>query len=414
MVHAYPAQLADFVLDNWPEGMPAWPSRRSLLELLSACFQASLAREEGRSVRFRLLWAGDEELAVLVGANDFLHLELLRAERLTPDAARRLSPAAPLHSSLIAAVPDQDSWCMTGIVHTGQSWLSPTWGGRRDPRVGIALPMVHVLGPGRIGVYAGTELVASLERGTIQATTTDVFKSEWLGERFRRARLEVKQTIDGYAAPHAVAESVMRAISQYLVRRVVMLVRQAGHGGLLLFADPDLVGACTLGASKVLKLKYPFRPGDGGRQYWFLLQRLVEALKGQDAGEIDLQRFLDADTSEVAGVEQLVVELSQLVSGLAGVDGAVLVNKRFELIGFGAEVSGELPYPDTVWQALDLEGERREPEPANAVGTRHRAAYRFVNAHPGGVAIVISHDGIVRFVANLEGEVVYWEQFLNW
>jgi len=53
-------------------------------------------------------------------------------------------------------------------------------------------------------------------------------------------------------------------------------------------------------------------------------------------------------------------------------------------------------------------------EPANSVGTRHRAAYRFVTAHAEGLAIVISMDGIVRFVANIDGEIVYWDQFLNW
>ena len=57
---------------------------------------------------------------------------------------------------------------------------------------------------------------------------------------------------------------------------------------------------------------------------------------------------------------------------------------------------------------------RKLIEPASAVGTRHRAAYRFVMACPSGLAIVVSHDGAVRFVANLDGQVVYWEQFLNW
>ncbi|HEX7453165.1 MAG TPA: hypothetical protein VF294_12805, partial [Polyangiaceae bacterium] len=121
-----------------------------------------------------------------------------------------------------------------------------------------------------------------------------------------------------------------------------------------------------------------------------------------------------ADTPEVIGVEQSIFELSRLISGLAAVDGAVLLNKRFELIGFGAEVSGELPYPDTVQQALDVEGERRSSEPANSVGTRHRAAYRFVTAHPAGLAVVISLDGMVRFVANVDGTIVFWDQFLNW
>jgi hypothetical protein len=80
------------------------------------------------------------------------------------------------------------------------------------------------------------------------------------------------------------------------------------------------------------------------------------------------------------------------------------------VVGFGAEVSSELPAPTRVWRALDSEGERRRPEDVEAVGTRHRAAYRFVHDHPAGIAIVVSHDGGVTFVANRDGEVVFWEQ----
>lgn len=90
------------------------------------------------------------------------------------------------------------------------------------------------------------------------------------------------------------------------------------------------------------------------------------------------------------------------------------LKNRFELIGFGAEVSGQVPCPRFVWQALDLDARWRRPEPSDAAGTRHRAAYRFIAAHPRGLAVVVSHDGAVRFVANMDGAVVYWEQFLNW
>jgi DNA integrity scanning protein DisA with diadenylate cyclase activity len=108
-------------------------------------------------------------------------------------------------------------------------------------------------------------------------------------------------------------------------------------------------------------------------------------------GEIDLQRFLAAETKDVIGVENSIFELSRLVSGLAAVDGAVVMNKRFELIGFGAEVSGELPYPDIVEQALDVEGERRSAEPANAVGTRHRAAVG-ISEETDALALIISEE----------------------
>jgi hypothetical protein len=66
-----------------------------------------------------------------------------------------------------------------------------------------------------------------------------------------------------------------------------------------------------------------------------------------------------------------------------------------------------------VWRAIDIEGESRQCDFAESVGTRHRAAYRFVQHHPQGLAVVISHDGSVRFVASLEHGVTYWEQSVS-
>ena len=106
-------------------------------------------------------------------------------------------------------------------------------------------------------------------------------------------------------------------------------------------------------------------------------------------------------------------EWSRAVANLAAIDGAVVLDKRFGVVGFGAEVSNELPAPARVWRALDTEGTKLRPEELEAVGTRHRAAYRFVNDHPAALAIVISHDGGVSFVANRDGKVVFWEQSIR-
>jgi hypothetical protein len=66
-----------------------------------------------------------------------------------------------------------------------------------------------------------------------------------------------------------------------------------------------------------------------------------------------------------------------------------------------------------VWRAVDTEGQRRNAEDIENVGTRHRAAYRFVNDHPDGLAVVISQDGGVSFVAKREQDVVFWEQSVS-
>ena len=313
-VHAYPAQLADFVLDHWPSAIPLALERRALSELLSTCFQASLAHEEGRNVRFRLVTGSPEALSRASAASDFLSLEFSEPQPFTPETARRLSPAAPFHSSLIGVHGRADKWTMWGIVHTGANWLAPTWGGRRNRQESLQLPVVHVLGAGRIGVYAGADLVASLEHGMIEATTTDVFSSTWISKLFRAARDKEAefQAEQRGGRPNA---DLVRVVSQHMVRRAIFLIRQAGHGGLLLFADNELLEMCASSVNAPLKLKYTFRENDARFRYRTLLQRLFEALAKHGDGAVDLQRFLEAETPDVIGVEQSIFELSRLISG---------------------------------------------------------------------------------------------------
>ncbi len=106
-------------------------------------------------------------------------------------------------------------------------------------------------------------------------------------------------------------------------------------------------------------------------------------------------------------------ELSRVLANLTATDGALVLDKRFGILGFGAEVSAELPAPEQVFRALDAEGRVRQAEEVENVGTRHRAAYRFVNDHPDGLAVVISQDGGVTFVANRERQIVFWEQSVS-
>jgi DNA integrity scanning protein DisA with diadenylate cyclase activity len=125
---------------------------------------------------------------------------------------------------------------------------------------------------------------------------------------------------------------------------------------------------------------------------------------------MDWSDYERATNPELEKLEQSVFEMSRVIASLAAIDGAVVLDKRFAILGFGGEVSGELPAPLRVWRATDVEGHAREPAAIEDVGTRHRAAYRFVRRHPRGLAIVISQDGGVTFVADRDDEVVFWEQ----
>ena len=62
-------------------------------------------------------------------------------------------------------------------------------------------------------------------------------------------------------------------------------------------------------------------------------------------------------------------------------------------------------------RALDDEGDEFEEEPKECVGTRHRSAYRLCKELPDVLTVVVSKDGDVSFVRQLEGgEGAYWDQ----
>jgi hypothetical protein len=112
----------------------------------------------------------------------------------------------------------------------------------------------------------------------------------------------------------------------------------------------------------------------------------------------------------LAALDEAVFEVSHLIAGLADVDGAVVLTKRFEVLGFGAEIGGgDLEDVHTVRRATDLEGIETEEETVFGVGTRHRSAYRLCSRIHDALVVVISQDGTVRFVTWKDGAVTYWD-----
>lgn len=409
---AYPPDLVRWVAAHWPKETPLTLPVDLLGDAIGAAFQASMTTEETRPTRFRLLLTPADALPLEGMPNrGVLRLKFDRSRPLHVEELRRLAPSTPFETSLIAAHQEGDALRIWGIAHSGPAWLAPTWGGRDPSGNWTYDPIIHVNGPGQIAVRRAGVLIGALERGALVDTTIDVFESTWLPAMFEREREEVRARHDaaqrGRPIPTTVGDSLVGRISQHMLRRCIQLVRGAQHGGLLLVDDRPSRGGRTNG----VRLKYSFTDDEPTHRYRSLHLDLLEALAdSSNKPEIDWSDFLDNRSAELAQLENAVFEWSRVVANLAAIDGAVLVDKRFALIGFGAEVSSELPSPTRVWRALDREGSTCRAEPVEAVGTRHRAAYRFVNEHPDGLAIVVSHDGGVTFVAKRGDRVVFWEQ----
>lgn len=415
--HAYPPDLARYVEENWPAETALTLPRKLLDEALAAAFQASLTSEEGRQTRFRLLLTSLTKLPEGGVPNEgVLRLRFDQSRLLHADELRRLSPSTPFETSLIGAHVEDERLRIWGIAHSGPAWLAPSWGGRSVVSNWTYDPIIHVTGPGQLSVRCAGKLVGALERGTIIDALMDVFDSEWLPAMFAREREEVLAEHAALQAdilsPTLVEHSLVGRVAQHMLRRVIQLVRRDRHGGMILVVDT----ASAAAARKLdgLRPKYRFAGDEPAHRYQTLLFQILEGLAAASSKpSVGWSDFAVDASVTLERLEQSVFELSRIIANLTAIDGAVVLDKRFALLGFGAEVSSELPTPSRVWRATDTEGCVREPDDFENVGTRHRAAYRFVNDHPHGLAIVISQDGGVSFVANREQQVVFWEQSVS-
>jgi hypothetical protein len=412
--YVYPPDLARYIETHWPAPHPLRVSSPLLDEVLSVAFQASLTSEEARPTRFRLLLTPADELPISGVPNQgVLRLRFAGGRPFSPDELRRLCPAVPFETALIGAHVEDQRVRIWGVAHSGPAWLAPTWGGRSSVPNWTYDPIIHVTGPGQLAVRCAGKLIGAIERGSLVDTMMDVFDSEWLPAMFSREREEVRaEHAEQQAKTHSptlVEHSLVGRIGQHMLRRAIQLVRGARHGGMLLIVDTSQ--AFPLAG---LRLKYHLNQDEPALRYRSLLLQILAAVAASATkATVGWSDFADDDSPEIEKLEQAVFEWSRVVANLTAIDGAVVLDKRFGLVGFGAEVSAELAAPSRVWRATDVEGHECRPEDVESVGTRHRAAYRFVNDHPAGVAIVISHDGGVSFVAKRGDQVLFWEQSVS-
>ena len=433
--YTYPGDLARFVRDRWrdvPEpttgGVDPLPDAATLESFFAACYQASMLREEERPVTFRAILT-EPALFTPEGRppEGLQRLAFPRSLPFDPRELRRLSVAADPQRTLIGARRDGEGGLrIWGLINSGTRWLRDVYGGRR---AGVPLPVapvVHVNAPGSIEAYKGHELIGKLQGGRLSGLRLDPFESEWLPGQFSRlleeftkrheaARNRARELTGERWAP--LEPTLPRRITERMMKRVISVLRDARHGGTVIFIPTESVGEPS-GEDPYIDLRFRFADGPARRSFPDLvvdiLNRLAQlygtADHGQDLGVVGWQEFEATTDAQIETLDEALFDVAHLIAGLAAADGAVVMSKQNELLGFGGMISGRLPDVSSVARALDLEGEKVAEEGTGNVGARHRSAYRLAGALPGSVAVVISQDGGVRWVCQKGGRVTYWEQ----
>jgi hypothetical protein len=430
--HAYAAELAAFAQARWlelekqPDPGPcqprhgALPETRALEHLLSVAFQASLLREEDRPVRFRLFVGDPARLPAELGPPAGLHrLRFDKARSYDEHEVRRLSQAAKYHRAMIGVRSiGADAFEIWGIVQSGPRWLQSARGGRDLPSpVPPDAVVVRVDGPGQIAVAVGDVTLVELRGGKLSGSTINVFEAQWLRERFKTSRAEMlreHELTHGSAPCIPLEQDAIRLVSQQMVKRLISTIQDSRHGGTAIFV-PHQRAEAVVGHELSIKLKYCFAEEEPRRRYRTLILAIMRELVAAGAelepraDRVGFPLYQTSERQSIAALDEAILEMSQLLAALTDVDGAVLLNERFEVLGFGGEIVGSLPDVSVIRHALNLEGTEYETVPIDGVGTRHRAAYRLCAREHGALAVVISQDGGVQFITWHAGALTYWD-----
>ncbi|MFT5189004.1 MAG: hypothetical protein ACI957_002029 [Verrucomicrobiales bacterium] len=422
MRDAFPRDLAVYVKREWGKSRTL-PALKHVETLLSTCYHSSLLREETRPIRFRLLLCDPDSLPASEGPPRGLHrLIFVKPRRFNSNELRRLSPATDYHRALIGVHLNADQrWEIWGIVHSGILWTEANNGGAKDPPDLPQVPVLQVSGPSELTMSRGSEIVATLQGGRLSKPSADVLDSDWLTRLFAEMRTEVMQLhLSARDSAKATSWATMHDdfandLFRGFMKRLIRAMRDTSNGSSILFVPNDRAEEFSLD-NKFFNFKYRFTAVAPRRRFITLVVQILNGLAGLHIGSEQpvgwSEYVVAAKKGQLQDLDEALSELAYLIASLTAIDGAVIVSRNFEVLGFGAEIT-ELSDVKRVARALDAEGEKVKLEATESQGMRHRSVYRLCNAVTSITGLVISHDGELRFVKHREGRVTYWNQLAH-
>jgi hypothetical protein len=417
--HGYPDLLAKQLWPTWvAKGNRRFgiDSRDSLARVLSVAYQASLLHEEGRQVTCRIALCPESDLdPAVLAPYSFRVLNLSRARPFDEQEIRRLSPAVTFYRSVVAvswsegrgfqilSVINTGEWSrdlhtdLPGMIHPIPEWL-----------------IIHVRAPGNLVIHLGSERLATLMNGRIEEHVFNVFSTNWMQRHLKTVPANNGDSAALLQKADVTFRKDLREILDVsFFRRVIRIIRDRRLGGTLVIG-PRPLSEKLLEPSGALTAKYRVAVDGSSTGYLSLvddlLARLVKMARNKNEKSVGWLEFLKWNDEIPYSFSSSYLDIAGWLADMAAVDGCLLLDPQFMVLAYGVEIRVPAIENEIVYRAMDLEASVTIPESAEHAGTRHRTAYRLCRDYPEYLAVVVSQDGAVRFIANHRDLVTYWSQ----
>jgi len=422
MQYHFPLDLANQVHKKWTTTIggeytpPPLSSDQQLQTLLEVAYLAGMETDEARHLQFTLC------CTPIVDSVRRHHQEsTVEAWPFVSDRAfdvqevRRLAAVTDLDTSAIwvrfSDKPDQ-ALAVHGLMNLGPSWANARNAFTYHYDTLPEALLIRVPAPGRVMVYQGQYLIASLQSGNLQDGETftpigllGAYPLFTEGHDLLRAEIPEPRHED----PREWHEFEWLAYVN-TVLAIVNSIQLYGHGGAVIFASEN----CKFIEEEYVKIKYRLPTATNylkkhfvdfmtlrhqlGDMWW-----LTEA-EDKNAPKESEMRLTDYSLQEV---QRRLAETCEFVGGLSGTDGAIVLRTDLSIEGFGTEILLDKARRSRVFKVSDPIGKTREELDSEQFGMRHRSAMRLCSMVPELVVFVISQDGGVSLVWNDKGDTCF-------
>ena len=254
--------------------------------------------------------------------------------------------------------------------------------------------------------------LCSFKDGTIFHPERSLINSGKIYRFFKTISLELAREVvtatGGINSESQIVERDYRAMSYlFTLREIIEKIQQLEHGGCILIVPENKIG-------KGVKVKYQCQD----KTIWTCLRgKLI--LHDQYFTALHLKQSGQHNAENVTGLQDQRVDVEnglrdalETLTCFTAVDGAVIINRKFELLGFGAVVQIGKRTKYDVFRCENRRGSKKRKINVENYGTRHRSAFEFCFRNTPSVAIVVSQDGGVKTVTRIGKHIYFWENSL--
>ncbi|MBQ3697891.1 MAG: hypothetical protein II883_08225 [Spirochaetales bacterium] len=336
------------------------PPKDVLEEVCSVLLNVSCMREEGNFSSFRLCFL-DPDSSFL---DAYVYAHSLRFAKPVPfsvAALRKLAPAINPTMSYLALDLKNKPLMVTGIIASYTTWDKVITGELSDGSRMPLIPNLFVKAPGEIEGCLGEDTIVSYNFGTTVISRYDVFKSSLIAQHLRNG------------------SSVDDDERRHFLTRVLWKVDKYHHGGSILIVPSEESCAQYVNVKYRLPCEFLFH---------------------------DEKSLIDMFTTVR---EKELVSYADFIAKLTTVDGAVLITKEMDLIGFGVEIlTDKMEQKEPPMKFISSDDSIDQSKRFTDNGTRHRSGYRFAYEVDESVVLIMSQDGSVKACTRENGDVIVY------